>query len=114
MADDLKSNVLNGETWTRLLYMLLFGLIGYVGLFVILLVIFAQFVLKLFSGRINQRLKTFATELGVFYQQTISFLCWASDDKPYPFSPWPQIEAGETAPRRRTPGPRRVTLEAEE
>lgn len=115
MAEDLKNNLLTGENWIRLLYMVLFGLVGYVGLFVVLLVVFAQFVLKLFTGRINQRLRTFALELSRYYQQIIAFLSLAADEKPYPFSQWPHVEKSDApARRRRTPGPRRVTLEAED
>ena len=116
MPEELRTNLLNPETWKRLFYMALFGIAGYVGLFVIVLIVLAQFLLKLFTGRINQRLRILGQEISAYYQQIIAFLCLSSDEKPYPFSAWSRSEEHEPAPppRRRTPAPRKVTLEAEE
>ena len=115
MAHDFKTNLTNSETWKRLVYLILFGIIGYVGLFIIMLSVIVQFLLKLFTGRTNQRLRSLSREIAVYYQQIIGYLTLSADDKPYPFGPWPQVENQEAAsPRRRTPGPRRVQLDPDE
>ena len=115
MAHDFKTNLSNSDTWKRLVYLILFGIVGYVGLFIITLSVIVQFLLKLFTGRTNQRLRTLSREIAAYYQQIICYLTLSADDKPYPFGPWPQIENQESAsPRRRTPGPRKVQLEPDE
>ena len=114
MPNELKGHLLDGETWIRLAFMVLFGVVGYVGLLVVLLVVLAQFILKLFTGRPNQRLRVLGDALGGYYQQIIAFLCQSSEEKPYPFSPWPSSEEQATTPRRRTPPPKRVALDIEE
>lgn len=115
MAHDFKTNLSNSDTWKRLVYLILFGIVGYVGLFIITLSVIVQFLLKLFTGRTNQRLRALSREIAAYYQQIICYLTLSADEKPYPFGPWPQVENQQTAsPRRRTPGPRRVQLDAEE
>lgn len=115
MADDIRNSLSNSDTWKRLIYIILFIIIGYIGLFIIALVVLVQFLLKLFSGRTNQRLRALSREIAVYYQQIIGYITLAAEDKPYPFGAWPQIEVQEAAkPRRRTPGPRRVMLDVEE
>lgn len=49
-----------------------------------------QFVLHLFTGHANDRLRSFGGSLSRYLRQVTAFLTYESDERPYPFSPWPR------------------------
>lgn len=99
----LKSHLTQRTTWLRALYMVLFALIYSVVELVILAVVLLQFAFVLFSGRSNQRLLRFGQTLSTYVYQILVFVTYNTEDKPFPFSPWPgaegtNVEAEEPAP----------------
>jgi hypothetical protein len=107
MDEDLKNNVKSRDTWVRLAYMLLFGVIFYVGQFVVGLVALIQFFHKLVTGAAHARLVVFGDGLGTYYHEVISFLSFRTERIPFPFSPWPSppaagTDAAEAEPLRKT------------
>ena len=100
MNEALKSSITNGETWTRLVYMFLFAVVLYLALLVVAFVAVVQFLFKLFSGQINQQLAEFGEGLAGYFRQMIAFLTFHTEDKLFPFAPWPQ-----TSPRDAEPPP---------
>lgn len=83
----------------KILYLILFYLIFRITDLVLLLVLLVQTLLNLFSGEPSQSIKEFGKSLGVYLQQISEFLSYASEDKPYPFSDWPdaRLVAGVNA-----------------
>jgi len=57
-----------------------------------------QFVTRLFSGQINQQLAEFGDGLAAYFRQIMGFLTFHSEDKPFPFAPWPETSARAAEP----------------
>ena len=49
-----------------------------------------QFIFSLVTGANNTNLREFGDSLGRYIQQMVAFLTYNSDDKPFPFTPWPE------------------------
>jgi hypothetical protein len=96
MNEDLKQNVQARDTWVRLAYMVLFGVVFYFGQFVIALAAVVQFLHKLLNGAPNLRLAAFGSEVAVYYREMIDFLSYHSERVLFPFSPWPRTGASES------------------
>jgi len=85
----LKKNVKDKDSWLRFVYLLLFGLIFYICTFVLGLAALLQFLTKLFTGQPIKGLVDFGNDLAVYVSQIVRYLTFASDEKPFPFSPLP-------------------------
>lgn len=112
----VRKHLSDKQAWLRLLYMILFGIALEVAKFVILFVAAVQILFKLFTGDVQPRLSGFGASLAVFLRQTVEFLTFRSDVRPYPWSVWPAPEAAaaeaaaaatvEAAPSTKSAGPR--------
>lgn len=98
MNEALKSNLANGDTWMRLVYMILFTAVFGFAAWVTGFVVVVQFLFKLFSGETNEHLSDFGGALAAYFGQIVAFLTFQAEDKPYPFAPWPQPST-RAAPR---------------
>ena len=92
MNDDLKTNVTSRNHWTRFLYMLLFAVILYFASVIVSVVVVLQFIFALLTGGDNENLRKFGASLSSYIYQSLQFLTYASDDKPFPFADWPEGE----------------------
>ncbi len=90
MPDNVKENIKSTATWSRALVMLLFVFIFYVAEIVLVAVALVQLLVVIFSGEPNVRLLRFGRDLGTFIYQTVRFLTYNSEDRPFPFGDWPQ------------------------
>ena len=77
------------DTWLRLAYMLVFGLLSGLARLLLLVVAAIQFVLVLITGESNSNLRSFGYGLAKWTEQAFLFLSFASERKPYPFQDWP-------------------------
>mgnify|MGYP003349531156 CR=1 FL=1 len=103
---DLKETVSDPATWQRLLYMLLFCVAFNIAGAVIAVLVIVQFLLKLCTGEVNQRLQQTGGEAGLYLQQVVGYLTYRTEVMPYPFAPWPEEGKAAVAPASR-PKPRR-------
>ncbi|MEQ8193097.1 MAG: DUF4389 domain-containing protein, partial [Rhodospirillales bacterium] len=55
-----KENVTRKGTWLRFLYMILFAVIFNIAEFAVVVVVVVQFITKLFTGNVHERLVDFA------------------------------------------------------
>ena len=92
------------DTWTRGLYMLLFAVFWMVAELVLLVVAGFQFAMALFTGTLNQNARDLGNSLGQYVFAIAQFVTYNSDDKPYPFAPWPKPQ---TAPKAKAPRARK-------
>ena len=67
----------------------------------IAVVVIVQFLLKLATGEVHERLRTLGGALGTYVHQIIAFLTYHSEDMPYPFGDWPDAESPDKKPVRR-------------
>ena len=92
---DKNGTLTNSNTWIRLAYMVLFTLLLMAARLVISLVVFVQFLLVLVTGSDNQNLRDLGQGLGKWVYQTIMFLTFNSESKPFPFDEWPVVDPSE-------------------
>lgn len=96
-------HVLDGQTWLRFLFMLLFTpLLGCIGFMVLCLALF-QFFSVLASGEGNPQLRELGDDLNRLGGDIVAFLTYSTDRKPFPFKACrPDSQGGESAVE---PGP---------
>lgn len=98
MDPEFKEKVTAKPTWTRGLYILLFVIIYSVAEIVVYGVVVLQFLFSLFTGACNVQLQSLGKNLSTFIYQVFMYLTYNSDEKPYPFAPWPDNAAPAKAP----------------
>lgn len=87
-----KKTLTNSETWIRFAYMLLFTLLVMAARLIISMIVILQFLIVLISGQDNQNLRNLGQGLGKWVYQTVMFLTFNSDNKPFPFDEWPELD----------------------
>jgi len=89
-------------TFVRGAYILLFLLINNIAGSLLYLLVFFQFLYTVFRGKPHEAVLSFTGQLNHFIYLTGRFASYQSNEKPFPFSPWPDAEypsakdAGET------------------
>ena len=99
MSEDVKDNLKSHSTWKRGLYMLLFVFFSRIAEVVLAAIVLFQFLLKLFTGETNDRLRKLGQGLTTYVYQVFQFLAYNSEYHPYPFGAWPK---GEPRPAKLT------------
>lgn len=84
---ELKQNIKNCSQWSRLLYMLLFGVILYLVMAVLCIVVVVQAIFSLVTGSTNENIQEFSKDLSRYITQIVFFLTYNENRKPYPFNP---------------------------
>jgi hypothetical protein len=92
MSEDVKNNLKSQSTWKRGLYMLLFIFFSRIAEVVLGAIVVFQFLLKLFTGETNDRLRKLGQGLTTYVYQVFQFLAYNSEYQPYPFGAWPKGE----------------------
>lgn len=96
MAKIWKDNIKSESFWLRSLFMVLFLVIyRFVDILVILVAI-SQWLYMLLTGDASASLSRFAGGLGAYVAQIIGYLSYNTEEKPFPFSDWPQARINET------------------
>ncbi len=88
----LKEHVSAKTTWIRGLYIILFAIVYSIAAWLVVAVVIFQFLSTLLTGNNNVQLLRFGRQLSDFVRQLLMFVTYNSDDKPYPFGPWPGPE----------------------
>lgn len=86
----LIDNIKSISTWQRLFFVLLYLVVACIiveAVFVAVVVLQCGFLLL--SGKKNDNLLQFANSVLRYYVQVLEYLCFKSDDRPFPFKPWP-------------------------
>jgi len=81
---DNKLPLTNINTWIRFAYMVLFTVLLMAARLVISLVVIVQFALVLLTGNDNENLRNLGQGLGKWVYQTLMFLTFNTNDKPFP------------------------------
>ena len=77
------------DIWMRGLFMFIF-MIGFaIGQSLLNILAVVQFFWLLFAREPNRLLVHFGTTLSMWLAEIGRFLCCATDDKPFPWRPWP-------------------------
>jgi len=75
--------------------MLLFTFLLMAARLIIFMVVVVQFLIVLVSGTDNENLRNLGQGLGKWVYQTVMFLTFNSDNKPFPFDEWPVLDPSE-------------------
>ncbi len=94
MEESTRERLIRGDIWVRALYMVLFGIAFGLTRVIIVFVVIFQFVTILFTGRTNEPLLQFGKNLSVFIFEILEFQTFNTEQRPFPFSPWPDEEPG--------------------
>jgi hypothetical protein len=86
------------DVWMRGLFMLLF-MIGFaVGVWLLNLLAIVQFVWLLAAREPNRFIARFGNTLSIWLAEIGRFLTCATNDKPFPWQPWPDPGAAPPVP----------------
>ncbi|MEJ2140837.1 MAG: DUF4389 domain-containing protein [Gammaproteobacteria bacterium] len=103
---DIKENSSRGDIWLRGGFILIFALIYGISKIVIWSIVLFQFLSSLITGKTNPQLGGFAQTLSIFVYQLLQFIMFNSDEKPFPFSEWPdkdlELKIQKTAAKKKT------------
>lgn len=89
-SEQLKSNLTSSKHWLRLVFMVFFALILQLVSLIMWVLVIIQFLFSLITGDDNTHLRKFGHSLSTYIYQVLKFLCYSSDDKPFPFADWPE------------------------
>lgn len=96
--DNVKTSLKDINQWLRILFMLFFAAILYIASTVVLpLLVFVLALFTLLSGNANQDLKNHGADLSRYLYDVCRFLCYSTEEKPFPFADWPDVTTSEQA-----------------
>jgi len=96
MDPQLKEHITAKTTWSRGLYILLFAIVFNLAEILVVAVVLFQFLSTLLTGSNNQQLLRLGRQLSDFVRQLLMFVTYNSEDKPFPFGPWPNTTEDAT------------------
>ncbi len=110
---DIKNNAKNTDTWLRGLFILIFGVIFYFLYGLIWLLVIFQFVTKVITGELNRNLEQFSTKMTSYAMQILNYITFQSEERPFPFSPFPDGDANASPPLKVESGEKTETKSPE-
>jgi hypothetical protein len=72
--------------------MLVFAAVLQLASILMWVLVIIQFLFSLFTGEDNINLRKFGHSLSIYIFDTLKFLTYASEEKPFPFADWPQAD----------------------
>ena len=96
MSGEIKEHVTRRSIWLRLVFMIVLSVAFNVAEVIIFAVVAFQFLASLFTGQPNDRLARFGRNLARYLQQITVYLTFTTEEKPFPFTPWPDEPHEET------------------
>ncbi len=109
---EIANNLTSPEVWIRLLFMVLYAGAFYIAAWIGGAVALIQIGFKLITGKALPRLSSFGASLSRFIAQIVLFETFASDQRPWPFSPWPDAPTASPSPSPSRPRRTRVVKTA--
>ena len=96
MPDNFKQNIKEQSTWMRGLFMVMFSIIYSVTEIVIFVIVFFQFFSVLLTRQTNEKLLILSMNLSTYIFQILRYLTFNSDERPYPYSNFPNDDEMST------------------
>jgi len=81
------------DVWMRGLFMLLLIIAFWAGQWLLNLLAIVQFIWLLAAREHNQFIARFGNSLSIWLAEVGRFLTCATEDKPFPWRPWPEVSA---------------------
>ncbi len=83
--EEVKEEVFKLGKWARFVFMFLYAFVLNFVISVSIGLAFIQFLFYLFTSKVNESLSDFNNHLFLFVSDTLKFLLFETDDKPFPF-----------------------------
>lgn len=90
--EQVKRNISDKNQWLRILYMVLFAVILYLVMMLVTVVVIVQLLFALFTGKPNDDIGDFASDLSQYVYRIVAFLTYTDDRRPFPFNNWEEEE----------------------
>ena len=90
MDPNILKRITDFSMWIRVLCSFLFILINYFAQQLIILTGIAQHLFVMITGKKNKEITQFSTSLTTYAHQMMAYYNLLSEDKPFPFTPWPK------------------------
>ncbi len=89
MREEIKQSLQKNEILVRGLFMLFFIVIYSISKFLIIGIMLFQLVTVLLAEKPNEQILKFSQSLSVYIYQIVQFLSFNNEQRPFPFSKWP-------------------------
>ena len=80
-----KEEILKGSKWIRFLFMILYGFVINFVITICIGLALVQFLFYLFTSKPNASIANFNSHLLEFFHDSLAFLLFQTEDKPFPF-----------------------------
>ena len=80
-----KQSILSPKTWITFIFMLIYATALYFALFLVASISLLQFLFVLFTSKTNTELTDLNKHVMTFYTDTVSFLLYQTEVRPFPF-----------------------------
>ena len=80
-----KEEILKGTKWIRFLFMILYGFVINFVITICIGLAIVQFLFYLFTSKPNASIANFNSHLLEFFHDSLAFLLFQTEDKPFPF-----------------------------
>ena len=88
---EIEQNLKSRSTWLRLLFMIVLAFIYGISRIVVGAVVVLQFLVVLFTGETNERLRAFGRSVSTYTYQLLLYLTYNTEERPFPFDlDWPE------------------------
>jgi len=89
MSGNLRQKLTRPSIWLRLVSMIVLAIAFNIAEIVIFAIVVFQFIVTLFTRKPNIQFTHFGRNLARYLQQITTFMTFATEEKPFPFSAWP-------------------------
>ena len=86
MSEINKDELLDLKKWQRLFFMVIYGMAINFVVSILIFLVAIQFIFYLFTSKTNNQLQSANNWLQVFFNDSLNFLSFNTDSKPWPFS----------------------------
>ncbi len=95
-GEEWKDNFLKQGKWIRLFWMLAFSFVYYISMAVLWLIVFLQFLFILITDKRSQNISKVSIGFRDYMVQILDYLTYHTEDKPFPFSEFPNSKNKES------------------
>jgi hypothetical protein len=89
----IQEHLKSKPTWLRLVFMLVFYVLGSLAAMIASVVMLLGFCWVLFTGETNDQLKRVGRSMAAYFYQIVCYLTYNSDVQPFPFEgEWPSAD----------------------
>ncbi len=94
MEEEMRQRLTSRDIWKRAFYMVLFAIAYGIAETIIFFLVVFQFFVILLTRSANEPLLAFGTNLSMYVYQILQFQTFNTETRPFPFSDWPDEDAG--------------------